>query len=323
MYNIDKNCYCGNSAEFEETTEIIVHKNIEAEYNQLESCIRYKKYDEALKLSYSLIEWMPKLPSVYWFRLLAKNKCSTARELIAKGFSCEDDVDFCNALKFSTGNEHSIFINIKKIMPQIKEKLQKELSRYVYNRKFNTGIIDIRDNIQKEIDSKKQELFSCWLNLCDIEGSLYIFEKKIDLCILEYRNSITVAAVNIEKIISEMYDECSEKAFFSFELQLGAILQQSEQAKDAIIQIKDQHPWVKSFETLVLERNQILKTINARLLDLKEYEFRIRQIIQSIEEIDEQYQKILSSLDRFNYIETKNILGAEVYNRILLAAGLV
>ena len=67
---------------------------------------------------------MPNLAGIFWLRLLAKNKCSFAAELIEKGFNCEDDADLCNALAFSTEAEHSIYLDIQNMVNAARKALK-------------------------------------------------------------------------------------------------------------------------------------------------------------------------------------------------------
>lgn len=74
--------HCGNTAGFEEISGSDVHENITQEYARMDILIEDKKYDEAIALSYTILEWMPNLAGVFWFRLLARYKCSTAMDQV-------------------------------------------------------------------------------------------------------------------------------------------------------------------------------------------------------------------------------------------------
>ena len=101
--------FCGNTSDFQEIPEEVVHKNIGTDYAHVDFLVESKKYDEAMELSYKVIEWMPNLAGIFWLRLLAKNKCSNDADLIIKGFDCEQDSDYCNALRFAKGEARQAY----------------------------------------------------------------------------------------------------------------------------------------------------------------------------------------------------------------------
>lgn len=57
--------HCGNTAGFEEISGSDVHENITQEYARMDILIEDKKYDEAIALSYTILEWMPNLAGVF------------------------------------------------------------------------------------------------------------------------------------------------------------------------------------------------------------------------------------------------------------------
>ena len=120
IHKAEKCFHCVNTKGFDEIASTAVHENVAQDYMHMGVLIENKKYDDAIALSYTILEWMPNLAGVFWLRLLAKNKCSSAIDLISKGFPCDEDSDFCNALAFSTGEEHSAYQDIQKVISEIR-----------------------------------------------------------------------------------------------------------------------------------------------------------------------------------------------------------
>ena len=259
--------HCGNTSGFEEVGGVTVHENVVSEYTRMEVLIEDKKYDEAIILSYTVLEWMPNLAGVFWLRLLAKNKCSTAIGLISKGFPCDEDADFCNALSFSIGEEHSAYVDIQNIVYEIRNSLKREISAHEYKCKSDTKIMQIKRTMQGEIDTRKEKLFSLWSDLEETEHSLYELEMDCRLLIKEHQIGLEEAAQAAAAIKSETYrmKECTADKLHSFQVRMGNVLQQSESSKDSIERMKKQHPWVKSFSDLVSQRNLKVKLIKSEI----------------------------------------------------------
>ena len=236
--------HCGNTAGFEEISGSEVHENVAQEYARMDVLIEDKKYDEAIALSYTVLEWMPNLAGVFWLRLLAKNKCATAIDLICKGFPCDEDADFCNALEFSTDEEHSAYEDIKAAVSQIRISLKKEISEHEYSIKSATDIMQIKKTMQGEIERRKEKLFSLWSDLEDTEHSLYALEMDCRLLTKEHQTGLEKAAQAASAIKSEAYrlEECTAEKLHSLQVRMGNVLQQSESSKDSIDSMKNQHP---------------------------------------------------------------------------------
>lgn len=319
-----KQCFhCGNTLEFVEVINIVVHENIASEYARMEALVEDKKYDEAITLSYTVLEWMPNLASAFWLRLLAKNKCSTAIGLISKGFSYDEDSDFCNALRFSTDEEHSVYMDIKKIVSEIKKSLTAQISVHEYKCKSDTNIMQIKGTMAKEIDARKQKLFSLWSDLEKTEHSLYSLEMDCRLLMKEHQTGLERAAQDAFAIKTEAYrmEECPADKLHSYQVKMGNILQLSESSKDSIENMKRQHPWVKSFSDFVAQRDQKVKLINSEISSLKSYERTIQQTLDDVEYIECRHKKALRATDKYNFADAVALIGLDAFNQILRNAG--
>lgn len=258
IHKTNKCFHCGNTDEFEQVESGIVHENVRTEYARMEYLIDHKKYDDVIALSDLVLEWMPNLAGVFWLRLLAKNKCTSALDLISKGFSCEDDADFYNALHFSDDEEHSVYVDIQNIVNKFRNILKREIINHEYNCKLETKLLQIKKGIQREMDSRKDKLFTLWSTLEEIEHSLYVLEMDIRLIVKEYQTELEKASQTANSLNSEVsrMTECGKESMHAYQVKLESVFQQSEQAKDNIESLKKQHPSIKSFTKLLSERDK-------------------------------------------------------------------
>ena len=315
--------HCGNTAGFEEISGSDVHENITQEYARMDILIEDKKYDEAIALSYTILEWMPNLAGVFWFRLLARYKCSTAIDLICKGFPCDEDSDFCNALDFSVDEEHSAYEDIKETVSQIRVSLKKEISEHDYSSKSATDIMRIKKTMQGEIERRKEKLFSLWSDLEDAEHSLYALEMDCRLLMKEHQTGLEKAAQAASAIKSEAYrmEECTAEKLHSLQVRMEYVLQQSESSKDSIDSMRKQHPWVKSFSDLVTKRNEKVRLINSEISSLSSYERTVQQTISEIERIESRHKTALIAADKYDFMNAVALLGTSAFNDVLRGAG--
>ena len=315
--------HCGNTAGFEEISSVEVHENVVQEYARMDVLIEDKKYDEAIALSYTILEWMPNLAGVFWLRLLAKYKCSTAIDLICKGFPCDEDADFCNALDFSTDEEHSAYEDIKAAVSQIRIALKKEICEHEYSSKSATDIMQIKKTMQGEIERRKEKLFSLWSDLEDTEHSLYALEMDCRLLTKEHQTGLEKSAQAAAAIKSEAYrlEECTAEKLHSLQVRMGNVLQQSESSKDSIDSMKKQHPWVKSFSDLVTKRNEKVRLINSEISSLSSYERTVQQTVSEIERIESRHRTALIAADKYDFTDSAALLGTNAFNDVLRSAG--
>lgn len=316
--------HCGNTTGFDEVTMPTIHENVVAVYSRVETLLESKKFTEALTLSHVVIEWMPNLAGIFWLRLLAKNKCTTAAELIQKGFNCGNEPDFCNALSFSTGAEHSAYLDVQNMVLSTQKALKTEVSTHEYQCKMKTNILQIKKSMNGEIDSRKKKLFSLWSELEEAEQSMYTLEKDCSLLSKEHSDALDKAAQAASSIKSETYrlEECTAENLHKYQVKIGNILQQSEQAKAAMESMKKQHPWVKSFNDLIKKRDEQVRQIASEISSLKIYEATIQQTLDEIDRIEQRHRSALRSVDSFDFMDAANLLGKDTFNNVLRSAGL-
>lgn len=263
------------------------------------------------------------MAGVFWFRLLARYKCSTAIDLICKGFPCDEDSDFCNALDFSVDEEHSAYEDIKETVSQIRVSLKKEISEHEYSSKSATDIMRIKKTMQGEIERRKEKLFSLWSDLEDAEHSLYALEMDCRLLMKEHQTGLEKAAQAASAIKSEAYrmEECTAEKLHSLQVRMEYVLQQSESSKDSIDSMRKQHPWVKSFSDLVTKRNEKVRLINSEISSLSSYERTVQQTISEIERIESRHKTALIAADKYDFMNAVALLGTSAFNDVLRGAG--
>lgn len=316
--------HCGNTMGFDEVEMPAIHENAVVEYSKVKSLVESKKFAEALTLSHTVIEWMPNLAGIFWLRLLAKNKCSNTAELIQKGFSCEEDADFCNALTFSVGAEHSAYLDVQNMILSAQKALKAEVLNHEYHCKMKTNILQIKKSMNDEVDARKKKLFSLWAELEETEHSLYTLEKDCILLSKEHSDALDKAAQAASSIKTETYrlEECTAENLHKYQIKIGNILQQSEQAKDAMESMKKQHPWVKSFNDLVKKRDEQVSQITNEISSLKIYEATVQQTLNEIDIIEQRHRTAIRAVEAFDFMDAANLLGKDSYNNVLRSIGL-
>lgn len=324
VHKTGKCFHCGNTMGFNEVEMPAIHESAAIEYSRVESLIESKKYAEALSLSHTVIEWMPNLAGIFWLRLLARHKCSNAAELLQKGFNCEEDSDFCNALAFSTGAERSAYQDVRSMVLAAQKALKTEILNHEYQCKMKTNILQIKKTMKGEVDARKKKLFALWAELEETEQSMYTLEKDCILLSKEYSDALDKAAQAASSIKTETYrlEECTAENLHKYQVRIGNILQQSEQAKDAMESMKKQHPWVKSFNDLAKKRDEQVRQITNEISSLKIYEATVQQTLDEIDRIEQRHRTAIRAVEAFDFMDVANLLGKDSYNIVLRSIGL-
>ena len=315
--------YCGNAFGFEEFDETSIHEKAVFECAHIDALIEEKKYSEAIDLSYAIHEWMPNLAEVFWLRLLAKNSCSSDAELIRKGFDVED-ADLCNALKFSAGREHDAYVELQKTVSEIRQVLLREIPIHENKCKSQTGVLEIGKDFLAEIGQKKERLFSMWSELEKTEHSLSTIEADCCLVAREHQNSLAQAAQTASLLKMEIYRKngCSSKDLQSYRIKLETALRLSETAKEAIENMKKQHPWVKAFFESVSVRDEQVKSIRAEISSLADYEKTVQKVLNEIDQIDNRHKNALRAAYKYDFSDVAALLGKNEFERVLHRAGI-
>lgn len=323
IHKADKCFHCGNTIGFDEIERFEIHENVVGEYLEIESLVKNKKFNEAISLSYTVIEWMPVCPEVFWLRLLAKNKCTSDVELIKKGFDCENDEDLYNALTFSNGVEHDVYLDVRNMVFKARKVLKEAVLNNEYNCKMNTDILLIKKNIPNEMDVRKKNLFSLLSNLEETEHRLYILEMECRLLSKEYCDEIDSAAQAAASIKAEVcrLKECSERNLHKYHIKIENTLQQFEQTKAKMESMKKQHPCVKIFNDLVKKRDEQVRIISNEISSLRTYEATIQRVLNEIDRIEERHRQVIRKVEAYDFLDAVNLLGENCYNNIFRNIG--
>lgn len=316
--------FCGNTRDFQEIPEETLHKNIGNDYAHANYLLESKKFDEAIELSYSVIEWMPNLAEIFWLRLLAKNKCVFDSELIYKGFDCVHDSDYCNALKFSKGEARQVYSTIGDIVKALRQSFKSELALHELKKKSETDILEIKKTFQRNVEERKEKLFELWSDLEETEQALYALEMDCRVISREYVTSLEQAAQDASLLKSKVYklNECTAELLNSYRVQIGAIQQQSEQAKAALINIKNQHPWVREYNDFVAKRDKQVHLITSNLKSLRDYENFVSRTLREVDQIEKEHREAIIAADKFNFTKAFGLLELDSVNRILQVVGI-
>ena len=324
IHQANKCLYCGYSGDFTEIEDVKVHDNVVNEYALIDKLIEEKKYNEAMKLSFIVLEWMPNLARVFWLRLLVKNNCSSTIELISKGFNCDADPDFCNALKFSVDKEHSVYVNVQQIMYKIKILLEKEVNNHEFQCKTETGIVKIQSDMEENISTSIKKLSILWTQLEEKEQLLNILDADFRLITKEYQIELEKALQTTELLRSEIdqLKQCTVKELHYYRVRIGDVLQQSELAREITDNMRKQHPWIKTFVELTEQRDRIIECINSEILVLENYRNTMKKIIDEVKYIEKTHRRILIEINEYKFIEAALLIGIEKFNSVLHKAGI-
>lgn len=315
--------FCGNTSGFQELPEEIIHKNIATDYAHVNYLVESKKFDEAMELSYAVIEWMPDLAEIFWLRLLAKNKCVSDAELILKGFDSVQDSDYCNALRFSKGEVRQVYSGIGDIVKLLRQSIKSELASHEIKKKSQTDILIIKKTFQGDIEERKNKLFGLWSDLEEIEQALYALEMDCRTLSREHIISLEQAAQDASLLKNQVYklDECTAESLNSYQVKIGTILQQSEQAKAALMDIKNQHPWVKEHKELTTKRDKQVNLIATELKSLRDYEATVNRTLTEIDRIEKSYKEAIIATDKYDFAKAFSLLESDITNMLLQSVG--
>lgn len=319
-------CYhCGNTSFDLVQERSVIHPNVKEEFRRIHILLQDKKYDDVIRLSEALLEWMPRCAEVFWIRLLASHKCSTDIELICTGVVCHEDANYSNAVRYASPDEYKAYTDVNKKIEAIQGGLQKELVRFIHDRKVATRVTNMPLEIKKQMESKRKRLYDLWCDLEATEQKLYMKDMDCRLLSREYQDALQSAHSTASSIKSATYksDQCTEKELHNYQARLGATLRQSEQTRESLANMKAQHPWVKEFAELVQLREQQITAITVELNALKRYESDIRGVVSAFERIEENFHNVSRQIQNAQFREVKAFLEDTIFDRVLREAGIV
>ena len=327
IHESEKCLFCGNTTGFTTIDSVpIIHENVKDEYIKFERFIKQGKGVNALDLSDTIMKWMPFCAEFYWGRLLARHNCSTDRELVCKGFSNEDP-DYCNALLYANEIEKKVYLRIASKTSDLKDILIRLVTEHEYSEKNKTPILSINTEFTKELDERRQRLLHIWDELKKIEGQILSLEKDCLLLTNEYKETLQYAKRGAEAIKNAAFkvDECTIEELHSFQTHFGKLLYQSEQAKGTLNSMRSQHPWMKTYDSLVKNRDELIAKIKKEIDSLKKYESKVQLTVAEIEKIESLHNDIRYFINNWNLttdFRVRDLLGESQLAAALVEAGI-
>ena len=324
MYSGECCLYCGNTDVNNEIVLPPINEKVVELISETENLVKTRKFDEAIRLSNIILEWPPNFARIFWLRLLAKKKCSSALELLGKGFDCENDADFCNAIKYSMGEEKSIYSDLRIKVNAFREMIKKEIIDHEMECKLRTDILAINRDMEKEVNKRKEKLFSLWSDLEATEYSLYALEMDFKWLSKEYIEALDKSEQAASFIKTETYkmEECTEINLHKYQIRIGNAMQQSEEAKAAIDNMKRTHPWVDEYKTLLAKRDEQARCLAKELSSVRDYRKSINHTISEIDDIEDNHRKAFHMADMYNFQYAFKLLGKNQFNQVFHNLGI-
>lgn len=319
-------CFCcGSTIGFEKIPlSLVAHENVHDEFLRIEHLVRISKFEEAIGLSKLVLEWMPSCSDVFWLRVLAKNKCTSDEELICKGFSAAESADYYNAVLFADKTQKKVYSMVVSKIDALKKTLKKAVGEHEYMEKLGTGIVQQQTELHVGIEKKREKLFKLWSELSAVEHNILAIEKDCELLVHEHEEALEIARTDASSLKEKIYkiEECTAEDLHKYQIQLGELLQQSEQARGSIDSMKKQHPWVAACNELLQKRDSIVDQINSELSSLKSYENRVQSTITEIERIEARHKNALNSIESYHFTDARSLLGEDLFAEAFSEAGI-
>lgn len=317
--------HCGSTRMETEYITDDIHANVVEEYRMMVAALKDRRFNEVLRLSDKVIEWMPRFAEMYWIRFLASHQCASDVELICNGVDCSQDPNYCNAIAYASSEEYRVYKDVEDKITKLKKQLEKEIARYIHKKKEDTYLTSLCQSLGKKVEEKRSRLFAEWQTLQKIEQDLIVIQMNCRLRAREYQDALDNAKMKAESIKLEANKrvDLSDAEVHSFRVRMGTVLQQSEQARQALDDFKKQHPWVKEFAQLEKARDEQVERIKTELAEMKKFEASLLDAIAAYEKIVATNKQLNSKLDNMQFSGIKAIVGDRVFTTALREVGIV
>lgn len=319
-------CFHCGSARMETTyTNDAIHANVVEEYRLMVAALKDRRFNEVLRLSDKVIEWMPRFAEMYWIRFLASHQCASDVELICNGVDCTQDPNYCNAIAYASSEEYRVYKDVEDKIAKLKKQLEREIAQYIHKKKEETYLTSLHQSLEKKIEEKRNSLFAEWQKLQKLEQDLIVVQMNCRLRAREYQDALDSAKIKSESIKLEANKrvDLSDAEVHSFRVRMGTVLHQSEQARQALDDFKKQHPWVKEFAQLEKARDEQVEKIKAELAEMKRFEASLLDAIAAYEKIVATNKQLNSKLNNMQFSSIKAIIGDRVFTTALREVGIV
>lgn len=317
-------CYhCGNTRDFDFVRSVSVTNNAASMLLRLEQLIDEKKYEDALAISYDVVEWLPDEASAYWFRLLAKNRCSDAGALITHGFDYANDADLHNAIKYAPPSEKVIYQDVQEAVSKLQGALIDAINAHRVTAIAATEITQTKTDAEREIENHRRRIASLWNELEDMEAQMYLLETDCKLIAREHQTSLASAAKTADSLKNEIYklNECKEEDRTRYIASLSALEQESNQSKYALSSLREEYESAVRFNTMAAERDQKSSALTNAINDARKYEQNLRRKISEAERIENRHDAALQSVRNFSFSDAVALLGERAFSIVLEQSG--
>ncbi len=324
LHKADRCFVCGNTNDFEEVPSVMhIHENVREEGMWFEHNVHTGKFDEALADTTKVLEWTPNCAEAFWVRLLVKNRCTSDEELIRRGFPVAESADYHNAVLFGNEEQKKVYALVAAKIDAVQKALKQAIIDHEYSEKAATPIVQLQAELPTEIETRRAKLFDMWKQLEAIEHEMLAIEKDCLLLVQEHKDALTSASSAATALKNQTYkmEECPADKLHKYQTQFGDLLHQSEQAKSAIDSMKKQHPWMATYNELVVKRDSLVNQITSELSSLKSYENRVQSTVSEIERIETRHKNALKAVMTYRFADARNLLGENRFTAAFAEAG--
>ena len=324
-YVNNKKCYyCGGFGEQQPAELDRLHQNVKDEYQALQEDMEQEHFEEVLKRSEKISEWAPDFPDIFLDRFMAEKKCANMEDLLIKGFDFENDANFVNAMRFSSGVQHEVYAEIQEKLKKLQEQLLKAIDLHEYQAECEVPVTETKKEVESYLDEKKKKVFSCWKEIEMTERKMQVIEQNCAMLPAEHKKTLDNAYVEIGRVSESRRgtNACTEEDLHKYQVQIGAIIQESEDAKNAIQNMKEHHPYIKEYKDLFLERKKQVDALHEELLDLRSHMIGVNIRINRLEEIREKCMSVKCAVKEYKFEKAQELLGTQRFNESVAASGI-
>lgn len=309
--------HCGSDAALTLVVQPQIHSNVESQYSKAQQLLEQERFGEVLRLSETLIQWMPREADVYWLRFLAKNRACSDAALIAAGALCEADPDYQNAMQFASDNQRRVYTDVKEKIDALADQLGRCCAEQ--SRKAIVELVANAGSIRDDCWQKCKSMYARLSETARLEFELYATAQQWRAAAQETGAVLTDAYERIEdlrKTLSQV-SECTEAERQQYERQLAVQQRRSEEAAMARDIMKREDPLVYHHQQLMADRDRKVEEFNAALEAFRQEKQKLREALDQIEAAERNERNRQSALQRRKFRRIRNEMGEEAFDRIL------
>lgn len=316
--------YCGNTTEANLEYQFD-DKVSAADQAKIIESVKNEQFDSAINLINKVLERSRNHAGSYYIKHLIVQEKTNTLEMLYSGFDPDNSFNFCNALEYSSGEERSLYENIKKIIVSMKESIIEELCLAKKEKIRNQDIVKFSDYSRSFLNSQMQSVDSMWEQLSAKESAMHSIDLKCELLVKEAHDNLNEAVTMTEKVVREVYkkEECSPSKYDEHSIALSSARRLSEAASSDFKGMKGSHPLVKEFVGITQERTSILYSIDRNIEAINEHTEKMAALLEKIDSIEKEYDSAIKLACIYDFTEAEDVLGKEriiaIYQRVVTA----